>query len=104
MKPVGALGTVVALALAGTTSLAETARPTSPISAELAKTCRELAIKAHLRSGKVAVLALDRLSGTISKSALPNAAICRTRITSLPSNCIDKGRTRVEGVSIPPRL
>jgi hypothetical protein len=43
----GSLGALVALALAGTTSLAETARPTSPISAELAKTCRELAIKAH---------------------------------------------------------
>ena len=46
------LGTLIALALAGTPLLAETA-PTArsntaaPISAELAKTCRELAIKAH---------------------------------------------------------
>jgi hypothetical protein len=46
------LGTLIALALAGTASVAETAptgrsNATAPISAELAKTCRALAIKAH---------------------------------------------------------
>jgi hypothetical protein len=45
------LGTLIALALAGTASVAETAptgrsNATAPISAELAKTCRALAINA----------------------------------------------------------
>ena len=47
-----ALGTLIALALAGSTLLAEPAPAShsdkaTPISAELAKTCRALAIKAH---------------------------------------------------------
>jgi len=47
-----ALGPLIAVALAGSTLLAETAptahsNETAPISAELAKTCRALAIKAH---------------------------------------------------------
>jgi len=47
-----ALGPLIAVALAGSTLLAETAptahsNRTAPISAELAKTCRALAIKAH---------------------------------------------------------
>src|SRR6516165_9334256 len=47
-----ALGLLTAVALAGSTLLAETAptapsNRTAPISAELAKTCRALAIKAH---------------------------------------------------------
>ena len=47
-----ALGPLIAEALAGSTLLAETAPTahssrTAPISAELAKTCRALAIKAH---------------------------------------------------------
>ena len=47
-----ALGLLTAVALAGSTLLAETAptansNRTVPISAELAKTCRALAIKAH---------------------------------------------------------
>jgi len=47
-----ALGPLMAVALAGSTLLAETAptansNRTVPISAELAKTCRALAIKAH---------------------------------------------------------
>jgi hypothetical protein len=46
------LGTLTAVALAGTALLAETAptgrsNATAPVSAELAKTCRALAIKAH---------------------------------------------------------
>ena len=51
-KVIGTLTAVIALAFAGTSALAETA-PTAPsnnaapITAELAKTCRELAIKAH---------------------------------------------------------
>ena len=47
-----ALGPLIAVALAGSTLLAETAptapsNKTAPISAELAKTCRAVAIKAH---------------------------------------------------------
>ena len=47
-----ALGSLIALALAGSTLLAETGPESqsdnaAPISAELAKTCRALAIKAH---------------------------------------------------------
>src|SRR5215831_17170007 len=47
-----ALGPLIAMALAGSTLLAETAptshsNRTAPISAELAKRCRALAIKAH---------------------------------------------------------
>ena len=47
-----ALGPLIAVALAGSTLLAETAptahsNETAPISAELAKTCRALAIKAY---------------------------------------------------------
>jgi len=47
-----ALRPLIALALAGSTLLAETeptahSNRTAPISAELAKTCRALAIKAH---------------------------------------------------------
>jgi hypothetical protein len=47
-----ALGTFIALGLAGSTLLAEPAPAShsdqaTPISAELAKTCRALAIKAH---------------------------------------------------------
>ena len=46
------LGPLIAVALAGSTLLAETAptahsNRTGPISAELAKTCRALAVKAH---------------------------------------------------------
>jgi hypothetical protein len=49
---IGTVGTVIALAFVGTTLWAETtpavrSNNTAPISAELAKTCRELAIKAH---------------------------------------------------------
>jgi len=49
---VRALGPLIALALAGSTLLAETGLESHPdkaipISAELAKTCRALAIKAH---------------------------------------------------------
>ena len=49
---IGTVGTVIALAFGGTTLWAETtptvrSNKTAPISAELAKTCRELAIKAH---------------------------------------------------------
>ena len=49
---VRALGPLIALALAGSTLLAETGPESHPdkaitISAELAKTCRALAIKAH---------------------------------------------------------
>lgn len=49
---VRALGPLMAVALAGSTLLAETgptahSNRTAPISAELAKTCRALAIKAH---------------------------------------------------------
>ena len=51
-KVIITLAAVIALAFAGTTLLAETAPKTpsnnaAPITAELAKTCRELAIKAH---------------------------------------------------------
>src|SRR5260221_14791289 len=47
-----ALGTLIALGLAGSTLLAEPAPAShsdqaTPISAELAKTCRALAVKAH---------------------------------------------------------
>src|SRR5262249_56207642 len=47
-----ALGSLIALALAGSTLLAETGPEShsdkaAPLSAELAKTCRALAIKAH---------------------------------------------------------
>ena len=49
---IGTLGTLIVLGLAGTASLAQTAptvrsNTTAPINAELAKTCRALAIKAH---------------------------------------------------------
>ena len=49
---IGTVGTVIALAFVGTTLWAETtpavrSNNTAPISAELAKTCRELALKAH---------------------------------------------------------
>jgi hypothetical protein len=50
-KVIITLTAVIALAFAGTLLLAETAPTTpsnaAPITAELAKTCRELAIKAH---------------------------------------------------------
>ena len=48
-KVIGTLTAVIALAFAGTTLLAETAptTPSTPITTELTKTCRELAIKAH---------------------------------------------------------
>jgi hypothetical protein len=68
------LGPLIAVALAGSSLSAETA-PTphsnraAPISAELAKTCRALAIKHTPRNQRVAGLPLDRLDGTISKSA-----------------------------------
>src|SRR5262245_1772285 len=81
-KVIGTLTAVIALAFAGTTALAETV-PTepsnnaAPITAELAKTCRELAIKAH-PTEVAGTNPLDRLNGTISRSALPNAAICKT--------------------------
>ena len=66
-----ALGPLMAVALAGSTLLAETAptansNRTVPISAELAKTCRALAVKAH--PTQPAGLPLGRLNGTISKS------------------------------------
>src|SRR5262245_28381679 len=68
-----ALGPLIAVALAGSTLLAETAptahsNRTAPISAEFAKMCRALAIKAHPTQPAVAGLPLDRLNGTISKS------------------------------------
>jgi hypothetical protein len=68
-----ALGTLIALALAGSTLLAEPAPAShsdkaTPISAELAKTCRALAIKAHPRNQRVAGLPPERLNGAISKS------------------------------------
>ena len=49
---IGTVGVVIALAFVATTLWAETmptvrSDSTAPISAELAKTCRELAIKAH---------------------------------------------------------
>src|SRR5262249_56990072 len=68
------LGPLIAVALAGSSLSAETA-PTphsnraAPISAELAKTCRALAIKAYPTNQRVAGLPLDRLDGPISNIA-----------------------------------
>ena len=88
---VGTLGAL--LALAGATLLAETtptvrSNATAPISAELAKTCRELAIKgAPLRSAKVAVLALDRHSETISRVRLPTRHYVKPEFTLRGARC-----------------
>jgi hypothetical protein len=69
------------------------ANTAGPISAELAKKCRELAIKAHPteRAGRLLV---PSRSGIISRSALPNAAICRS----------DPGRHGVVPMTLVPNL
>jgi hypothetical protein len=74
------LAILVAPALPATAALAETVPPArsdtaGPISAELAKKCRALAIKAHPteRAGTA-----PYASGTISRTVLPKAAICRS--------------------------